>query len=41
MENELKRSVYTLLEPDDNAGFWDRVMDISMTILILLNVLGL
>jgi voltage-gated potassium channel len=39
MENELKRSVYTLLEPDDNAGFWDRVMDISMTILILLNVL--
>jgi voltage-gated potassium channel len=39
MENDLKRSVYTLLEPDDNAGFWDRVMDISMTILILLNVL--
>ena len=39
MENDLKRRVYSLLEPDDNGSVWDSVIDLFMTILILLNVL--
>jgi hypothetical protein len=39
MENDLKRRVYCLLEPDDYGSVWDSVIDLFMTILILLNVL--
>jgi voltage-gated potassium channel len=39
MENDLKRRVYSLLEPDDYGSVWDSVIDLFMTILILLNVL--